>query len=514
MQKNIFSKNSGSKVNIGFITILGIFTILRLLSWSNLTVLEDHDSIQYLKLISFFKNFTFEGLLNLGADDLILYPFFGAIISWFGFSIEFSARLATFISTLILFYFVYAIGKEIWDKKVALVGVLLFAINPFLISFSYAVLTEPTYITIVYYGVLLFLKYISAPKIKSAVVLGIIFGLSFIARTEGIIFIVAIPIIQFSHYLFYKNRNYKIKDFIVWTFSFIIIFGAVVSPQILRVSNKMDTFSINGRQAWMKLLKSDIKKSNDELIYGLDYSPSKINIHAVQSNPEIYHSLRSESNIQDQIKTFVYTYDELFNIKLSSFFGLSTIVFFGFGFFYLVKRGEVFKILFVFLFLGVFLFPPLLHNVVTRHIAIIGPIIFVISGGGIYYFSKSILKNFPKFDQIKNRSLYTSIFIILIIAVLSGHSLYMSLIKPTENLEYSEADYLEPIQKLNKNLGSNKSQKHLIISRKNYFPYFAKVNSIATPYSSYKKLIEYAKLNDTKYIFIDYINLMEFPFIK
>ena len=79
MQKNIFSKISDAKVNFGFITILGIFTILRLLSWSNLTVLEDHDSIQYLKLIGFFKNFTFEGLLNLGADDLILYPFFGAL---------------------------------------------------------------------------------------------------------------------------------------------------------------------------------------------------------------------------------------------------------------------------------------------------------------------------------------------------------------------------------------------------------------------------------------------------
>ena len=91
----------------GFLFILFIYILLRIISWSNSTGLEDHDSIQYLKLIKFFQNFTFDGLLKLGPDDLILYPFLSALFTFFGFSAEFSGRLLTFLTSVGLFIIIY-----------------------------------------------------------------------------------------------------------------------------------------------------------------------------------------------------------------------------------------------------------------------------------------------------------------------------------------------------------------------------------------------------------------------
>lgn len=509
----ILPKNNTKTFKFAYITVFILFIVLRLFSWSNSTGLEDHDSIQYLKLIEFFNSFTFEGLINLGPDDLILYPMLSALFKFFGFSVEFSGRLLTFLVSVGLFFVIYDIQKRLWGKEKALLGNLIFSFNPYLITFSYSILTEPLYNFIIYFAVWLFFKQLNTPSFRSAIYLGVIIGLSFIARTEGIIFLVAIPAMQLIHFVLKKKKNYNFKRYLLLSTVFAVLFSVVVLPQVLRVSNSMGTFVINGRQAWMKLLKSDIDKSTDEKIYGLDFSPSEINIHHVQKNPNVYHSLKSETKLSSQIKTFIYTFNEFYNIKLTSFFGLMGLIFFGFGIYYLLIKGKFIELIIILFFIAVCIFPPLMHNVVTRHIAIIGPIVIMLQSLGIYFIAESIIEKYPRLFGI-NLNRYSIILILFSLSILfKGHSLYMSLVKPTENTEYSKQDYNETIKILKENSNNFGKNDFTIVSRKGYFPYFADVNYISTPYSNYSKFLEYVKLNNVKFVFLEHQTLGDFPFM-
>jgi len=79
----------------------------------------------------------------------------------------------------------------------------------------------------------------SAPTVASGALLGLIFGLSFLDRTEGILYLAFIPFVQVVHYWFTRDRSYSSRQLIRWGATFIAVFVLLAAPQVWRVSRRI-----------------------------------------------------------------------------------------------------------------------------------------------------------------------------------------------------------------------------------------------------------------------------------
>ena len=497
-----------------YIGILLIFIIIRAYAWSNVKVLEDHDSAHYLSLIRTFQNFDLKEIWNLSPDDTFFYPVFETIFSLPGWSLEFSARLCSFIFTIGTFFLIIAIGEKIASIKAVLVALILFTFNPFFIPFSFGVLTEPSYLATLYLGIYIYLKKYKNPSIINAIVLGIIFALTFLNRTEGILFLVIIPVFQFVHYLFFKKKEYNLKKYLSWVLVYSATFILLISPQIYRVSDMLGTFALNGRQVWMAMLKNPDGKSYEEKKHGLDYSPKEVNIAYLESHPEAYKKLESSESISSIVSLFMAEVSKLSEYQLSTLLGAVILIFFGIGLYSLLYEQKTFELVIILLFIIIELVPPALHNVALRHISMVGPIMILIAGLGIVFIFNETIK------QISNEKIFKLLkrlllFFILTFIISVSITQIRSVIKnPTSNSDYSPEDYLKPIQIIKQDIKFHNIKDPIVVLRKFYFTYMAGLQELRIPFTNYKGLVNYCRLNSVDYLFLNYHDVESYPFLK
>ena len=499
-----------------FFGLFLMYMIIRIVAWQRTIVLENHDSVEYLKHIKLFLDFDFQGLLNMSPDATPFYPFFSAICSLPGWSVETGARLCSLLFSLVLFFSLMVIGKRLTDEISTAIGLFFLCFSPALILLSFAVLSEPTYVAIVYFGFWLFLTQYKLPSLWNGAILGIIYGLSFLCRTEGFLFIAAIPILQGFHFLFAKRKNYGFKRLMGWTLIFIISFSILAIPQIWFVSKKMGRFAINGRVAWMAIWNNPDGKSKAQKIYGLDYSPSQINLHYIQSHPEIVGQFQSNKNFKYYIRLFrkiVVSFQNIFQNRLGVLIGPIGIFLFLLGLLSLFRSRRGFESFLILLFLGFVLFPVLLAKPSIRHISVIIPIILLTEGIGATYL----------YDEILSRAHYSRLLIIIVIISTfalhlisnSAIPLFVGLNKPsTFNSEYNPYDLREPIKIIKQITQSELHRPPIILSRKSYLPYFSEGKWVILPYTTYQGLVDYCHLHNVDFFFIQHRLLRgSYPFL-
>lgn len=497
-----------------YLGILLLFILMRAYAWSNIQVLEDHDSVNYLLLIKTFQNFNLNAIWNSSPDDTFFYPVFGTIFAIPAWSLEFSGRLCSFFFTLGVFFLLITIGEKISNVESVVIALLLFTFNPFYISLSLGVLTEPSYIAIIYLGFYLYLKKYKNPSNSNAIVLGSIFALSFLNRIEGILFLVFIPVFQFIHFLFFRNKEYDFKRYFSWVAIYVFTFSLLISPQIYRVSDIMGTFALNGRQVWSAMIKNPDGKSYEEKKHGLDYSPKQINLKYLQSHPDAYQQLKSSENIKEILSLFMQEVSNLQQSRLSYLLSSIVLMLFGLGLIYLLWKRLFFEFIIILLFIFASLIPPAMHDVDLRHIAIVAPIMIIVAGIGLVFLSNGIIRNIPnyKFARLLEGKLS---FMMILMVILTSFSWINSTIKnPTINVEYSPKDYYEPIRIIKEDVKVNSLINPIVVSRKAYFTYMADLPRLDIAFTDYEGLVKYCYLNGITYLFLQYKNLPGYPFIE
>ena len=308
-------------------SILVIFLLLRVISWSQVETLEDHDSVNYLKTAEIIKSYQWE---KLDSRDTFFYPITIGLLNALGIKLETAGRMISFLFNVILFFTIYFLGKKLTTLNNTFIALLLLTFSPFFISFSFAVLSEPAYISLTYLGILLFLNFIRGPKLIKVFTLGLIFGLSFSDRTEGIIFLFFIPLLIFLYHFWNKDQNYSKRKLLSWGGIFIVGFSIITVPIIYFVSSQMGTFSINGRTAWEELLKRD-KRSYEETINSLDFDPAQTNLNYVLSHPTTLKNSDITGKFFQDIKFIFNNLKVLLTEKLSSIVGIFILIFSGIG---------------------------------------------------------------------------------------------------------------------------------------------------------------------------------------
>lgn len=512
MRSRIFFKINTKKEWLLFLSVFIFFLILRIISWSNANELDDHDSVSYLKTAESIINQKFD---EINPTDTFFYPAAISLFNFLGLKIETAARSASFFFSIILFLSIFLIGQKFISFKSNLIGLIILSLSPFLISFSFAILSEPAYLGIVYFGMFLFWYAIGSSNLTKAFFIGLIFGLTFSCRSEGIIFLLFIPFLKIIYYLYEEKKYYTFSNLIKWSGLFIVGFSLISVPIIIGVSKQMGEFSINGRTAWEKLLKIPDGKTYEQKINGLDLSPSEVNLEFVMKHPDALSKIEGEANIFSKVKIAVYNITDLFKNKLSELIGGIVLIFFGAGIYFLFKEKKPFDLFIVLSFIFIVLLVPciFLNSFVIRNISIAAPLIVLISGVGVSELSVLIENSIreKKVNFLKNR---VAFLLIGIMIVSSLGLLNDSLRHPVQNNEYDINVYSKPISILKNDIIQNRIADPKVITRKFYFTYFTGTEGIDMPYTEYDNLVTYAKLNNANYLFLEYDHLENYPFLK
>jgi hypothetical protein len=491
-----------------------IYILARVYVWKNNVLLEDHDSISYLEKTRNILRFNFKETLNV--DSTPFYPFFSALFSIPGWSVETGARLCSMFFSSLLLVAIILIGKRIYEIGGVVLGLIILALSPILITLSFSVLTEPSYIATIYLGIALYMFYYDNPSVAAALIMGVVFGFAFLNRIEGILFLVVIPIVHLLHALFKKYTYSDYKRWLLCNIIYILSFSAVIGPQIYYISTEMGRMAINGREAWSLILHNPDGKSYDEKIRGLDYSDKEINILYVQRHPEVQRQLllNISGNFRKYLRNIFREYRILHEVQLGILIGPLGFVFFAFGLSALYQKQKYYEILLFLIFITVFLIPPLMHNVAMRHIAVIAPMIMLMEGIGIWHVSESLSHKLNR-GVVKYIVAAMSMTLILTTFAMPLYNIYRSGPPADIRSQYYDnpANYREALSVITENPEQGSRKRPVIMARKTHLSYFADGIDVPLPHTDYKGLVEYSRHNNVDYLYLQYCYIAAYPFM-
>lgn len=492
---------------------VAVYFFLRIFSWLNTSLLESRDSMSMIRDAKTFLSFDLSRIFNMPPDTAPIYPLMSALFSLPGWSVENGARLCSVFFSLVVFVSIVGIGKRLTSHHALFFSLLLLAINPAMVTLSRSVLTEPAYIGLVYLALWLFIRQTDNPTWKSGALLGGFFALTFLARTEGLIFLVAAPFLQLALATFFApERNYK--KYFLWAAAFVVSFCAISAPQVWRVSEKMGHFAINGRQVWEVILNNPDGKSYDQKIYGLDYSPQHINLEYIQSHPETVKVMASSVSIADMLKKMMDNIIEFFRGKLFMLIGPAGVVLAACGLFALFREKRFADLVWIVGFLGACLAGPFLHDVDVRHIAVIAPMLALLQGVGIIFICNELANIGSLRDRARFIMKATPYFILLLVLIGFISPLRAALLPPRVNRDYAIDDYKTSLPIVQQMWQQFPEQELRIAARKGYFAYMAGAQEDFLPFTDYFGLMEYCRINRVDIILMEHEELRGFPFYK
>ena len=425
----------------GFATLgilLCAYVFLRALAWSNTVLLEDHDSILYVQQIQAYLSFDPALIFALSPDSTPFYPFFGSLMSLPGWSAEFGARLCSLVFSIILFVAAAGILRRITSPAGAALSLLALSLSPYLITFSISILSEPTYVAVAYAGLWYYLARHNSPSLWHALGLGVVFGLTFLNRLEGMVFLVLLPMLQ-AAYLFSRHGSFKAATppLVRWSLVYAAGFVIVAAPQVLVVSEKMDRFALNGREVWAQLLLSSDGGSYEEQIYGLDYSAEEINLTYFQTHSGELAQDAPRTSVIHLAETLLRNIDKFYAVQVGKLGGSLLVALFFCGLLQLWQSRLFFPLLVVIAFTGAFLLPGLATDPKPRAVASVVPLLLILAGPGVLFATRQVsaIRGGPATERGVPAALMMLLVLVWLVPLLG---IYLK--ERTANFEYSLTD--------------------------------------------------------------------------
>lgn len=485
-----------------FGALLFVYVGLRAVAMAQAQFLEDHDSTLYLFQIERIVSDGLGVVWGFNVDAAPFFPVAAAPMAALTGSAELGARLTSLLFSGLLFLAVLDIGRRMAGPAAVATGLLLVALNPTLARLSFAVLTEPSFIATFYVAAWMFWLQFEDPRLGLAALIGLVAGLAFTNRLEGILYLAFFPALQAVHYFLFSEGRYGPRRLLSWTAVFVACFAVFAAPEVARVSSHMGELALNGRQAWVALL-NDGSRSYEEAIYGLDHDPGTINIEHVLANPQSMGDVGSQFDPRAMVRRIVLNVEQLSSVRLSELLGAVALTLFGLGMVDLWLRGRRFEAVAVLAMVGVGLAAPIAHTVSPRHVAIVVPIMLLVAGLGVSYVACAVSSSLST-DRRRSRGLT---LVSLMLLAIGGWVYPLSvslrgLDRP--NMEYHPNDLREPIRII-QSAAEELGRTPAIVSRKAYLPYYAGTGlGLPLPYTDYEGLVEYSRINNADFLYLVY----------
>ena len=498
--------------------LLVVNIVVRVLLWQRTILLDGHDSVGLLWWSAAFASFDPRAIIGLNPDASLFYPFLAAVFSLPGWSLETGARMASLFSAVVLFVALAAIGRQIARPAAVLIALVLLTFNPVVAPLFIAVFTEPSYVATVYVGLAVFWLQYRQPTLGGAALAGLIFGLAFLNRLEGLLCLGFVPVMLLLHQLWKRPQGSDLRQALAWCAVFVLCFSALAALQVWRVSHEMGALALNGRQVWTLLFHSPaFGLSEDEKLFGLLFDPAVTNLNYLHMNLSAAATIATESGgfaelAQNLLRTFVFNLEDLYMVRLTALFGHLVVVFFVFGLLHLWLAGKSFEVVLVLAFIACGLFAPLLHNVVLRHILVVAPMVLLVAGIGIVALSETLARSTRNPSRRKSGAIAG----LLVLMTLAGWALDLSRAfhTPASNWQYSPKELEQPITLIREVAATHPERRPRLASRWAYLALYADAQFVHMPYTDFDGLVRYFELNDVDLLYLAPPRTSEYPFIE
>ena len=493
--------------------LLCVYVGLRWLTLTQVGHFEDNDSAFYLVHMDLIRTGGWREILHIDSTVSLLYVFVGAGISALGFPTELAGRLVSLLASVGLFFIALGLAQRFMSRQASLFALLLLALNPVLVGLSVAALTEPLYTSLVYTGVLVFVLRHQSLSLWWANIMGLLFGLAFLTRLEGIVFLIFIPLVQTLYLLMTEKLRTEAGRHLLWSLVFAVAFLLVGAVKISLTSYNMGTLALDGRQVWSKAQNQPgDNRSHDEKIYGLDFSPSMVNIKYLERNPEALSTpvkVLGGERWKGKIRRILGNLNLLYEQRLPQLVGLGALTFFAFGLVVLYRHGRVFEIVFVVLFLAAALSAPLqARNFTIRIVLVSAPIILILAGIGLHSATQFFLRNMGGRRAVRwgaVLAVYGLLFSIWLVPLVS------TLVNPVRSWGYDPAVMEHLVDLIRED---NDGQEEVRVAAKwGFLGFFAQSRRYFVPYGEYEALVEYLRLNEIQYLYLEDRALGDWPFM-
>ena len=486
--------------------IFVIFLGLRLLTWSNTVLLEDYDSLGFLNSIAYILNGNVQTFYS-DPDRQPGFPFFGALLSLPGWDTEIGARLTSLAFSILLFLALLGIGMRIGSPLQILFALLFLSISPVMISLSVAVLSEPTYTAILYLGLWLFISQYKNPILWKGTLLGVVFGVCFVTRVEGILFLAAIPAAQVLIVILRgRIQGQIIKNIMIWCLLYVVGAAAVAVPHVIMVSETMGVFALNGRQVWSAYLpKGGYTQEYYRKKNGLDHDPGLINIEYAKTHPEVWTSnnlVADPTKIEQLLKHIVGQFGAFLRYRLVTLLGPVGLFLFGIGLLWFFRSGKVSEGVATVGFLSLALAAPIFHNVDMRHLMPIAPMMFLVVGLGTGYLIQVVCEN--SMIRFKSRGVVAAVMVGIIVIPWIYPVYAVSAKPPVYNKGYGPKELQEPSEIIRKLAQTELNRRPTILAQRTYLARFVDGIGVEMPYADYQQFLRYCELNHVDFVYLQH----------
>jgi len=489
--------------------VLVVYCLLRLFLFSHVAGFEDHDGVSYVRQIEAIGYWNHAELSReITPDFMPAFPLLASGFASLGASGEFAGRLTSFLASVALFGALLWLGWA-WLPRGALVsGLLILSFLPLAIEYSAAVMTEMTYLAFLYIGLAVYFGRGGEFRVGHGALLGVVFGLAFLTRAEGVLFAIALPGIAAGEALLFEKRPGVSRRWAVWSSAFLVAFSLVAAPQIWRVSSELGRPALNGRQLWSSILNQPDGKSYYEKIYGLDYSDSKVNLHYLRAHPEVAKELSDGIEPVDFARTIRDNLRELWHLRIGELitpFGFALLVF---GLLYLYGSRRYRELLICSAVLALTTVPSVLYNVHPRHLLPVLPLACLLMGLGAHGLGSWLERSSPIQRRFPVRLRYA---VVAVWVLLCGLPL-LRILSPARvdwAVHFDQHARIVREVALREGLGQPR-----ITSRKGYLPLRSKAVPVVLPYADYDRFVQYLESNRVDFVFLERAQVEGHPFVS
>jgi hypothetical protein len=342
----------------------------------------------------------------------------------------------------------------------------------------------------------------------SALALGAVFSLSFLDRFEGILFLAAIPFLQWYLTLAAHRDNLRaqLRPLVIWTVVFAAVFAVLAAPQVWYVSKEMNQFALNGRQAWSVIKNVKNGQSEEQRLNGLDYSPTVTNLRYLQQSPQELEKLDATVPLKARLDRVTNNLDSLQRQSLPELLGLPVLMLIPCGLYFLLRTGQARAAFVLSAFAAVAFVAPLMYMVVPRYIlAATPPLIALAAVGGVG--AGQAIARLAGTSWWRGRSVPALLLGLTLITVAFN-------VRPLWRMA-TEADrdnpiadpYADPalyasfLPMLKAACASNPGE--VLLVRKRYIATFSSCTRLTMPYATLEQLRVYAQGNGASLMFVE-----------
>jgi len=476
------------------------------------------DEVNYLKLAA-------SG--NINGLNHVFHPYwppiYPLIVALFSFIIPdyvlVGRLLAIAFATLIivpLFLFV----SVHFDKKIAYGVALLTAFYSFSARFSVKAESDLFYTFVAIIGIILGWSALKDRQVWKSLFLGLLFGFSYLARPEGIGFlmvfmsisglIVLIQIFQKKFNLFYiKVMFLSFFGFGIVALPYVIYLHQITGEWTLSTkgaSNQQGEMYVMNKEQYVENPFHVLSEDNTRLLMDDIY-----HLGTFLSKTDISDEKVISISLKDMIKKLSRNYYKLFSESLTKVLPVPLLIFWGLGLFVIPwKRDRAYLNLYLLSFVVFFWFIviPFFH-ITLRYFIPLLPLNFIWISGGIIFFTNWLTKTFQNIVRIPRKFPVHTFCLILVVFVVVCTAVLPEFVKKMRKSKYSTDEWAPCIEQKKAGLWLKKNGiNHPIIMSYNHAVSFYAGNynikeSVEIPENRVDRLLEYAKYRDVNYLVLN-----------